>query len=206
MSLCTSQAMAMTSKNKQIVWSFGGCGTGLVTGLALGSSNDSADQSATIAANTAIGCVVGLVSGWLFVDDDQDELRKENDKLAFELKEANKIIRQENYKRVGRTDKLESMVTQSNLPKDFDFDGYKEEDCYVASFRLMNNGKKFVPVSEDIIMPNVYYYLVSKNKDSCVKADSKHGLLDDKINGLGSVLHNAADDAAKDKLKKERKK
>lgn len=193
-------AAGMTSKTKQISWSLGGCGTGLAVGAVLSSSADDSDKAATLATNFAIGCGLGILGGWLFVEDDQTALQKEVDKLSFELNEAQKLIRRENYQRLGSKDELRSVVIGSSLPKDFDFEGFREKGCYVASFRLMDNGKSFVPVSENIIMPNIYYYLVSKDKERCVLPDQRFGILNDIITGIGSALHNAADDAAQDQI------
>lgn len=224
----------MTSKKKQIAVSFGGCSAGLALGavLALDAGSDRADRPATLATNTAIGCALGILAGWIFVEDDQTFLYQNIDKLSFELGEAQKIIRKENYKRLGSKSDLKSSLffegdsSSLHLPKNqvpapqslqsFDFDGYKaaagEKHCLVGAFRLMANGKDYVPVSDNIIMPNHFYYLIAEdqfgsgeNKGPCVRPDLRFGHLEDIITGLGSALHNAADDAAQDYLRQFKK-
>lgn len=197
-------ATATTAKDKTLTYSVGGCATGFAVGAYLNSKDDSDSKSsqATLGINTALGCLIGMGWSYLFVADDQENLAKQRDKYKFELEQAHKIMRQEGYRRLGAKGNLRASALSLSVPKDFDFAGYRESGCQVATFRLMNNNKKYVPVNQNIVLPNVFYYLVSGSKDKCVKQDYRLGVLDQIIPNLGSVLHDLADDASRDALNK----
>lgn len=195
-------ARAWSSKDQAIGISVGGCATGMAVGFYLDSQDNSDDKSSmgTVLGNTGIGCLMGLAYSYFFVDDDQQMLVRQQDKLKFELDQANKVIRKNNYQRMGVPSSVSSKVSESGS-QSHDFGGFKDKRCKYVQFKLMNNGKDFVPVSKNIIIPNVFYYSASRKIQNCVKPDGRYGLLQDVIPGLVPVLNNAAEEAASNMIR-----
>ncbi|RYZ85238.1 MAG: hypothetical protein EOP04_16410, partial [Proteobacteria bacterium] len=77
----TTQAYGLTSKEKSVWATLGGCGGGAAVGGYLDSQDKTANKSSTgtIAMSGLVGCVTGAAFSYFVMDDDQSAADKRAD-------------------------------------------------------------------------------------------------------------------------------
>jgi hypothetical protein len=199
--LAASEALALTAKEKALFTTLGGCATGGGVGAYLDARDDHPRKSTqgTIASSALIGCATGALFSWIFMDDDQAALARDNDNLRKKLSEYDTLLRTKG----GPPDKgmkFEDSITSSSIPKGSlpgDLSILLNPGCRAVEFRLgfdqSGNRDAYIPVNGQVAIQAFRYYLVVPEDGSdrdCVKPDPGFGYLEKEFTNLGEILIN----------------
>lgn len=199
--LFSSEGMAaLTSKEKALWTTAGGCAIGGGVGGYLDSKDDDPRKSSqgTIAGSAVVGCLTGALFSWVFMDDDQGALARDNDNLRTKLGEYEGLLRDRSGNIGGRSfdDTITSKpVGKKDLPSELS--QLINQGCEAREFSLGFDGgtgkAKFIPVNGQVAIQSFKYYLVVPKDGSdrdCVKPHSAYGYLEKEITNLGEILIN----------------
>lgn len=206
-----SDAMSMdrfSSREKAYMSIGAGCLLG--TGVGAYKAQDKANhQQAALAVNTLIGCASGALFSWLFHNDDQSLLVRQNDALTTRIEELERVIRTSN-KGSPNPKYLDSLQLQENFSGDEALAKLIDPKCTYHRFYLGFEGRSlsnlYIPVDDGIVIKSLEYY-VTRPKDPkdkstvCVRDLKPYGYLSLELPGLGDILFNHA----KSSLQKQKK-
>lgn len=198
--LVSINAQAMTSKEKGLWTTLGGCAAGGGVGAYLDSQDDDPRKSSrgTIASSALIGCATGALFSWAFMDDDQAALSRDNDNLRTKLAEYEGLLKDRSGNVGSRSfnDTISSRpVDKGGLPSELS--EIMSEGCEAREFSLGFDGgtgrERFIPVNGQVAIQAFKYYLIVPKDGSdrdCVRAHPQYGYLEREISNLGEILIN----------------
>lgn len=204
----TTQAYGLTSKEKSVWATLGGCGGGAAVGGYLDSQDKTANKSSTgtIAMSGLVGCVTGAAFSYFVMDDDQSAADKRADHAEHQLEEFRRSVRTNEYRPSGTAKMLDYLKLEENFTGPAALEKIVDPACEKWSFSLAFDGRSFqdayLPVSRDIIIKNVEFLIVAPKAGSspetiCVKPNYPFGYLNLELPGLDTMLYKHGEAAAK---------
>lgn len=203
LALSSNSFARSSSKDRAIQFSIGGCGVGLATGLYMDSQDNASDKDTvgTLGINTAIGCGLGMAWSYFFVDDDQEQLVRQNDAQRKKIEDLERVIRTSSGRGSDKAKFLDSMQLQENFQGKEALTRLVDPNCLTHRFYLGFDGRAmsnlYIPVDEGIVITSLEYF-VARPKNSndrstvCVKDLKPFGYLNLELPGLGDLLFSHA--------------